>query len=331
MSESERHSEAQRRWPWSSWVPLIPVVALVGYKAMGAMHRLQTGALPTAFTGDPLERSLAYLKTIWPALVFGVVIAGSIRVFVQRSLLMRLLGKGMRSQLVASAAATPLMLCSCCTAPLFAGVYEATGRAAPALALTLGAPSLNLAALALTFVLLGTKFGLLRVGMALLAVLIGTLVAERMAGLRVAANAAGFAPDPELAPSPGLFVRSVAWVALQTVPVILIGIIASSWLSLFVQPSSLLGLRPTIAVLLAATVALPLALPTFFELPLALTLVAAGLPAGAAVAVLFAGPAINLPSLLTIARASSWKLAVGLAAVVWTIAVAGGLLASLGT
>lgn len=82
-----------------------------------------------------------------------------------------------------------------------------------------------------------------------------------------------------------------------------------------------------VSVALAAFIALPIALPTFFEVPLALTLLGAGAPAGVALAVLFAGPAVNLPSLLTVAHATSWKVSVSVAAVIWTLAVVGGLLA----
>jgi len=53
----------------------------------------------------------------------------------------------------------------------------------------------------------------------------------------------------------------------------------------------------------------------------------AGFPAGAAVALLFAGPAINLPWLLSIARTSSWKIAASVAVMIWLIAIGGGLIA----
>jgi uncharacterized membrane protein YraQ (UPF0718 family) len=43
-------------------------------------------------------------------------------------------------------------------------------------------------------------------------------------------------------------------------------------------------------------------------------------------ALLFAGPAINLPSLLVTGRFSSWRVAVALAAVVWGIAATGGVM-----
>jgi len=80
------------------------------------------------------------------------------------------------------------------------------------------------------------------------------------------------------------------------------------------------------AIFVTATVAVPLALPTFLEIPLALGLLAAGFPSGAAVALLFAGPAVNLPSLLSIARISGWKVAGSVATMVWLFAVCGGYL-----
>ena len=80
------------------------------------------------------------------------------------------------------------------------------------------------------------------------------------------------------------------------------------------------------AIVVVASVAVPLALPTFLEIPLALSLLAAGLPAGAAVALLFAGPAVNLPSLLATARIAGWKVAVSTAGFVWLLALTGGLL-----
>jgi uncharacterized membrane protein YraQ (UPF0718 family) len=77
---------------------------------------------------------------------------------------------------------------------------------------------------------------------------------------------------------------------------------------------------------LIALLTVPIALPTFFEIPLALALLGMGAPLGAAVAVLFAGPVINMPSLLTVARQTSWKVAVAVGVSVWAIAVTGGMI-----
>jgi len=123
------------------------------------------------------------------------------------------------------------------------------------------------------------------------------------------------------------YARSLMYVSLRTVPLILVGIWASMWVMR--QLPSNLGANSGIhvlAVMIIATFAVLLTLPTLFEIPLALSILAAGGPVGGAIAVLFAGPAINLPSLLVIGRYSSWKVAASMGAVVWAIAIAGGLL-----
>src|SRR5712671_4288678 len=83
-----------------------------------------------------------------------------------------------------------------------------------------------------------------------------------------------------------------------------------------------------LAIAVVAAVAVPLALPTFFEIPLALILLSSGAPVGAAVALLIAGPSVNLPSLLTIMRSTNWKVSAVAAASIWTLAVASGILVS---
>jgi uncharacterized protein len=79
-------------------------------------------------------------------------------------------------------------------------------------------------------------------------------------------------------------------------------------------------------IVVIAFFAVLLTLPSFFEIPLALSFLAAGGPAGAAAALLFAGPAINIPSLLVIGRSAGWKRAASVALVVWCMGAVGGLL-----
>jgi hypothetical protein len=206
---------------------LVTVGGLVAYKATGSLAVIgkvqATGALKPRFdllAAGAFERTLSYFNTVWPALLFGVVISGAVRAFVSPRWLAGLFGGGrVRSQLVAGLAGAPLMLCSCCVAPVFTSVYERSSRLAPSLALML-------------------------------------------------------------------------------------------------------------AALLVAAVAVPLVLPTFFEIPLAFLLLGAGMPAGAAVALLVAGPATNLPSLLTVGRATGWRVSLLVGAAVWAMAAAAGLLAN---
>ena len=322
--------------------PILVAAALFIYKAGTSLRVLRSTWSSQTIAGRPevvalgqpisinaLERSVNYLMVIWPALVFGILIAAAVRAFVPPQWFARVTkSRSVKTQLAAGLAGTPLMLCSCCVAPVFMSVAENSTGLAPAVSLMLASPMLNPAALTLTFILFESKIALSRLALSLLAVvLIGPAIERIFRGFRVKDS-----PDLEFAANSSQssllkFLRSVAAVSIQTVPGLIAGVVASmlivQWLPLdaFASPGGRVA-----AVLIAATAAVPLALPTFLEIPLALSLLAAGFPAGAAVALLIAGPAINLPSLLTVARMSGWKVAAGIAMMIWILAIGGGLL-----
>jgi uncharacterized membrane protein YraQ (UPF0718 family) len=320
---------------------LVTVGGLVAYKATGSLAVIgkvqATGALKPRFdvlAAGAFERTLSYFNTVWPALLFGVLISGAVRAFVSPRWLAGLFGGGrVRSQVVAGLAGAPLMLCSCCVAPVFTSVYERSSRLAPSLALMLAAPSLNPAALFLTFLLFGGKLGAVRLLAAAACVLLTGVFAERVLKLDPGACPAGEASGAGAAGGVASlfvsFVRSCLRVAVQTIPLIVAGVFLSMlvvrWLPVGWSGS---GPAQVLAVLVVAAVAVPLALPTFFEIPLAFLLLGAGMPAGAAVALLVAGPATNLPSLLTVGRSTDWRISVLVGAAVWAIASAAGLLAN---
>lgn len=147
---------------------LVLVSGLVVYKSAGALRQVDYarahGSLSLAGDvaradgqGLPFRvaaRSVNYAAVIWPALVFGILISAGVRSFVPARAMARAFGGApIRRQLVAGASGAPLMLCSCCAAPLFSSVYERSRLLAPSLALMVGAPALNPAALVLTFLL----------------------------------------------------------------------------------------------------------------------------------------------------------------------------------
>jgi len=343
----ERHAHRSSEVIASIVILLVLVAGLFTYKSSSALTRLRqvqsTGALPmnarVLFSpGEPagadvVGRSVRYLIIIGPALLFGVLIGGAVRAFVAPSWLTRAFGRGgIREHVVAGVSGAPLMLCSCCVAPVFSAIYERSSRLGPALAVALAAPSLNPAALVLTFMLFRPPMALARLLMALAAVFIAPALVARISGAK-------FAPSVEIRDVPcendrrGIAMRlllACAHVAVRTVPIIVVGVVLSIWLAHRI-PMTALGshkIGSAALVAFASLVALPVALPTFFEIPLAFTLMGMGAPAGVALVVLFAGPATNLPSLLTIGRTTDWKVAslVGLSVAV--VACIGGLLVS---
>ena len=313
---------------------------LVNYKSAAGINKIQqartTGSLHLAqlqigrgaADASALSSAIAYLKMVWPALVFGILISAALRTSLSRTPLHRVFGgSDVSDQLSAALMGAPLMLCSCCAAPLFPAVYQRTRKVAPALGMTLASPSLNPAALTLSFILFPWRIAAGRLVMALLLVLAGCVLVAHIARPRISALVStAESGESTWAELLGAYAESVAYISLRTVPLILVGIWASMWLmSRAPLPIGVNGTRISVIVIVAL-IAVLLTLPSLFEIPLALSLLAAGGPAGAAAALLFAGPAINLPSLLVIGRYCSWKVAATLALVVWAIAAIGGLL-----
>ena len=322
---------------------VVLVAALCGlfyYKWGGAMRTLAgvhaaggwSGTATGLTTGGVLRETLFYFRRIWIALVYGLLIGGAVRAFVSPRRIVALLSQGgsARRQVTAGLAGAPLMLCSCCITPVFQSVYERGVRLSSALAVMLASPGLNPAALLLTFILFPLPLAGARLAAALVAVFVLPLVLERLVGESVTVSGR-LAPVADEPPPRSMrevvvrFVRAVVHLGVRTVPLVLAGVVLSSLILPVSMKLSSGGV--VFVVTLVAVVAVLVALPTFFEIPLAMLFVSLGAP-GAAVAMLIAGPIVNLPSLFILARETRPRVALGLAAGIWVLAVVAGLAAS---
>lgn len=286
-------------------------------------------------SGGVWAGTLFYMKRVWIALVFGILIAATVRTFVPARWIAGLFSRGgtARRQITGGLAGSPLMLCSCCVTPIFSSVYEQGARLGSALAVMLAAPGLNLAAIFLTFLLFPIDLSLSRLAGALIAVLVLPAVLERWFGdsaRSVRTSRLTEASEEELPRNLREFVtrfgKSLLYVTAVTVPFIVVGVALSTMLLPGLDNLSKGGaLVATVAVGLLAVL---IALPTFFEIPLAMLLLGADQP-GAAAAMLLAGPIVNLPSLFVLARETNAKVSVALGGGIWLVAVACGLAVSL--
>src|SRR6266567_1977248 len=220
---------------------LVIVGALIAYKSSAALGVIGKVSATGAFTprgniiprvgvseAGIVTRTLNYFLVIWPALVFGILISAAVSTFVSPQWLSRLLGRrSLRSQAIAGLAGAPLMLCSCCVAPIFTGIYERSARLGPSIALMLAAPALNPAALILTFMLFNYKVGMVRLGGAMIAVLFTGMIADRLLG-RTSVSCARNDWQAEARPADFIhFLRTCARVAFRLIPVIVIGVLLS--------------------------------------------------------------------------------------------------------
>ncbi len=323
------------------------MAALVGYKAssaLGAYAKARaSGAmapksplflgrgLPAA--ARPLIDAANYLGWVLIALLFGLLLGAAVKALLPRSLLGGALGENaLRAQLTAALLGSALMLCSCCSAPVFEGLYQRTRRLGPALGMMIASPALNPAALALTFLLFPARLAVVRLlgALALVVVVAGALGRTRAAASEAAASSCALDRDQASLRDVGRdFLAALRDAAFRTLPAILIGVVISAALAGLLP----LGSLPKadggpLALVAAAALAVPIAMPTFAEIPLGLALLGAGAPASVVAAVLIAGPAINLPSLLTVARAVSPRAALAAGLAVFVVACLAGAAAS---
>src|SRR5437763_2520811 len=276
------------------WGGAIRTVA--GVRAAGAWSGSATGLT----TGGVLRETLFYFRRIWIALVYGLLIGAAVRAFVSPRRLVALLGRGgsVRRQIVAGLAGSPLMLCSCCITPVFQSVYERGARLGSALAVMLASPGLNPAALLLTAILFPPTLAIGRFAAALTAVFGLAPLIERTAGKGLVTDGRFGAVTDDAGPYGarevvGRFARALGHLTLQTVPLIVAGVLLSS----LILPSAvaLSSGAGVLAVILIAALGVLVALPTFFEIPLGMLFLGLGVP-GAAAAILVAGPLVTLPS-----------------------------------
>jgi uncharacterized membrane protein YraQ (UPF0718 family) len=318
-------------------VLLAALSGLLYYKWGGAMRTIAgvqeagrwTGTSQGLTTGGVLRASLFYFRRIWLALVYGLLIGAAVRAFVspRRVVAMFAGGGPARRRLAGGVAGTPLMLCSCCITPVFTSVYERGAPLGSALSLMFASPGLNPAALLLTASLFPPQLAVARFAGALAAVFVLPPGLER-AFPRTRLVPSRTPPPREDEPPGsatafmGRFVRSLGVLSLTTLPLIVLGVVLSSLIMPFAVQLTSGG--AVVAILLVALVAVVIALPTFFEIPLAMLLLSVG-ATGAATAMLVAGPLINLPSLFVLARETRPRFAVGVAVGVWLLAVCAGL------
>ena len=119
------------------------MVGLIAYKIGSALRVVQTARLTGVLNLHPYlasqrgpvtlvaiwMKSLAYLRIIWPALVFGILIAAGAHIAIPPDWIALNFNRSKAYSTFAGAAAgVPLMLCSCCVAPVFEGVYARTRR-----------------------------------------------------------------------------------------------------------------------------------------------------------------------------------------------------------
>ena len=254
--------------------------------------------------------ALTYGKSIWKALVVGLLMGSGVQALLPRAWLLRVLGSGrFRATAVAGLVAVPSMMCTCCSAPLAVGLAKSRVSVGATLAYWLGNPLLNPATMIFMGFVLGWRwvglrivFGvLLAFGVAQLAQRwfgAADLPREAVAGVDAALSAPEDTRPLLLRWGSALWQLSIGLVPEYAVIVLALGA-ARAWLFPAMTPAIGHGLWIVIGLAVAGTL---FVIPTAGEIPIVQTLMGVGLGAAGAGALLTTLPAVSLPSLVMVGR-----------------------------
>lgn len=278
--------------------------------------------------------ALAYGNAIWKAMVLGLLLGSGVQALLPAGWVARRLG-GTRfgSALAGGLLGLPGMMCSCCAAPVVAGLRRQHASAGAATAFWLGNTVLNPATLVFMGFVLGWRWTALRLALGVPLVLGLGWLANRLTTEREAEAAEAAIARLAAAPQGHPFRRwlvilgrmSVRLLPEYLVLVLLLGA-ARAWLFPTVGPE----IGNTLPWIAAFAVAGALfVVPTAGEVPIVQAMLGLGVGAGPAGALLMTLAPISLPSLAMVSRSFPLRTLAAVTGVVILVGLAGGGLAVL--
>lgn len=290
---------------------------------------------PESAHGGPADVFVRLAMESAPALLLAYLLVGLCHAFLPANWLRKMTrGSRLSQALRGVAVGLPLPVCSCGVVPIYRELIRQGTAMAAAIAFLIATPELELAAVMLTWQLMGADVALVRVGMAaVLALGVGVLVASLAPASRPDAT-----DEPGALPAPTTgTVRQRLGAALRfgfgpavdsTATWILAGLLLSALLMPYVDRDWIAALPAGIDVPIAAAIGLPLYVCATGSTPLAAMLLVQGLSPGAVLALLLTGPATNVTTFGMLARLHGGRVAVLFAAAMWLGAVALGYAAN---
>lgn len=233
-----------------------------------------------------------------PSLIFGLLIAGVLHVFVKKDRILSHLGRpGFRSSIKAALVGVPLPLCSCGVLPAALGLRRDGASKGAVTSFLISTPQTGVDSIAVTWGVLGWPVALAKVITAFLAGVIGGTIADKTGNGLENAGKAISCTEVETGSIPsriwnyffGTIFRDIyGWLAT--------GIIVSALITTFLEPGQLSEytiLGGPLGLLAALAIGIPLYVCSTASVPIAAGLIYAGFPVGSALVFLIAGPATN--------------------------------------
>ncbi|NIY47686.1 permease [Cedecea colo] len=253
------------------------------------------------------DYAMVYFIAVWKAAVLGVMLGSLVQVLIPGDWLMRTLGQPRFSgTLFGTLFSLPGMMCTCCAAPVAAGMRRQSVSMGGALAFWLGNPLLNPATLIFMGFVLGWHFALIRLVVGIMTVLgVATLV---QLWVKDQPQATDIPPIAQAIPPQGNFLQrwmkalwSLFW---STIPVYIIAVLALGAARVWLFPHADGAVGNTLFwVIVMAVAGCLFVIPTAAEIPIIQTMMLAGMGTAPALALLITLPAVSLPSLIMLHKA----------------------------
>lgn len=283
---------------------------------------------PAAFP-RPL-RWIAFGLNLWDAnaigMFFAVLLGGAASAALVPDVRLRnlLTKRGRVGAGVGGTLGLPLFMCSACSAPVSVGIYRSGASLETSLGMVLGSALFNPVGILAIFLLMPAEMALARVAFGLIAIfLLVPMIAQGKQARKLEATSRQM-PFPE---SPVKLSEADSWgaafkdalaawwthttqVSLRIVPAMFVAGFIVGAVLLFAQPQALprFGAEGIAIVVLAALVGTLLQLPTLFEIPLVLGVIALGLGVGPATALLLTAPSSGIVTFMLLRRDLGWKV-----------------------
>ena len=314
-------SSSQAATPFQWWKPaLFFLVVIIGLwyvkwqpyygKAFTAAetHSIGKSILAQAET-SPLQAAwdyaMVYFLAVWKAAVLGVLLGSLIQVLIPRHWLMRTLGQPrFQGTLLGTIFSLPGMMCSCCAAPVTAGMRRQNVSIGGALAFWMGNPVLNPATLVFMGFVLGWHFALIRLVAGVIMVLVVASLVQYLVKDRLVQPVSIDVATPELQ---GTFFsrwgKALWQLFWSTIPVYILAVLVLGAARVWLFPHADGAIDNSLLWVIAMAVAGCLfVIPTAAEIPIVQTMMLAGMGAAPALALLMTLPAVSLPSLIMLRK-----------------------------
>jgi len=290
----------------------------------------QAAYVPPISLKAAFEYAVAYGKSIWQALLLGLLLGSGIKTLIPGRWLSNTLGHlGLRNVVLGGLFAIPCMMCTCCAAPIAIGMRQRKASVGSVVSWWISNPVLNPATLVFMGFVLGWKWSLFRLVTGMLMVIVVACLAERYALPaerkieEVDLHSSEISHDSLLE----RWWSEFKTLALGLVPeyIILVLLLGATRAWLF----PVLGAHDSFFWVIAMAVAGTLfVIPTAGEVPILQGMFALGLGNGPAAALLMTLPAVSLPSLVMLGRIFSLRTRLVIAGGVVAVGIIAGFLAT---